>query len=266
MKIISWNTNHRRKVEAQIEFLLSRQPDVVALQEVTPTTWPLITVALASSSLLHLRTTVTGRTPRSGSRSYGVLIASAFPIIENDEISLRSPWQEKALSVLVETPRGPVEVHTAHIPPRSSHGWKKARVLEAVYRGLRKSAARPPILCGDFNCPQAELPSGEVVTWAQYLMPSGEVRLKRRIRERPADRWDRAERNILEGLQGFGFLDAYRWLHGYSTKGESWWTSNHVGRRFDHIYVSKGLKMVRCGYLAEVHSAGLSDHSQSKPP
>ena len=105
MRVISWNTNQRRaKAEAQIDFLLSRKSDVVAFQEVTRATRPLIIATLASSSLLYLRTTVTGRTPRSGARSYGVLIASAFPIIENAEISLRSPWREKALSVLVETP------------------------------------------------------------------------------------------------------------------------------------------------------------------
>ena len=262
VRIISWNTNRRRKAEAQIDFLLSRKPDVVALQEVTPTTLPLIRKALASSSLQYLRTTVTGRTPRSGSHSYGVLIASAFPIIENAGILLRSIWKEKALSVLVETPRGPVEVHTVHIPPGSSHGWVKVCVLEAVYSGLTKeSAQQPRILCGDFNCPQAELSSGEVVTWAQRLLPSGEIRPKRRVRGRPADRWDRAERNIVEGLRKFGFRDAYRSLHGYSTKGESWWTWNHIGRRFDHIYVSKDLKILCCDYLAEAHSWGLSDHS-----
>jgi endonuclease/exonuclease/phosphatase family metal-dependent hydrolase len=36
MRLISWNINARRDVEQQARALLSRNPDVVALQEATP--------------------------------------------------------------------------------------------------------------------------------------------------------------------------------------------------------------------------------------
>lgn len=60
-------------------------------------------------------------------RSYGVLIASRFPIHPIEAIT--PPWPEKALSVLLEAPNRAVDIHTVYIPPGSSNGWIKVEVF-----------------------------------------------------------------------------------------------------------------------------------------
>ena len=240
MNIVSWNTNRRRDVAAQVAFLRSRAADIVALQEVTAATAPQFTSALTD---LHydVRSTVNSDSSRSGPRAYGVLIASRFAMQDRDDTALTSPWPEKVLSVVLQTPQGPMEIHSAHVPPGSSNHWTKVEVLESIYRGLAVKAQRPRILCGDFNCPQAELPTGDVITWAQQISPAGVYRMRRLVRGGPGYRWDQAERNVLIGLSDFGLRDAYRTLHGYTTDAASWYVTRagqQVGRRFDHICVS----------------------------
>ena len=84
MNIVSWNTNRRRDVAAQVAFLRSRAADIVALQEVTAATAPQFTSALTD---LHydVRSTVNSDSSRSGPRAYGVLIASRFAMQDRDD-------------------------------------------------------------------------------------------------------------------------------------------------------------------------------------
>ena len=91
-------------------------------------------------------------------RTYGVLIASRYPLVDDPEVTLHAFWEEKALTTVCETPFGALEVHAVHVPPGSSHAWVKVEVLESVYRCLAQTGARPRILCGDFNTPQLECP------------------------------------------------------------------------------------------------------------
>ena len=77
------------------------------------------------------------------------------------------------MSALIITPTMNIELHNVHIPPGSSHGWIKVEMLEAVLAGLSRASSRSRLLCGDFNTPQLELPSGEIVTWAQWVRTSG---------------------------------------------------------------------------------------------
>ena len=266
MRVISWNTNRRRRmVSSQVEALLSRTPDIVALQEVTPGTVAMLTEGLRSGGLVHVRSTVEeGVTrPLTGPRAYGVLVASRYPL-EAHSSGVQAPWAEKAISAVVEMPLGPLDLHTVHVPPGSSHGWVKVEVLEAVYEHLARPVARPCLLSGDFNTPRAELPSGEVVTWAQRMDATGRVRARRVVRGGPADRWDAAERNILVGLAGFGLQDVFRSLHGYGVERASWVLRNRRGtfaRRFDHLFASAHLCPTRCEYLQEWREAGWSDHA-----
>jgi endonuclease/exonuclease/phosphatase family metal-dependent hydrolase len=184
---------------------------------VTPTTGPALERALRDGGLGQIRSTVRALAPNTlRPRTYGVLIASRYPLTDDPEVALHVPWEEKALTAVFEAPVGTLEVHTVHVPPGSSHAWVKVEVLESVYRCLARTGVRPRVLCGDFNTPQWELSSGEVVTWAQRLDASSVVRSMRRKRGGSASRWDAAERNILTGLAAFGFRDAFRSLHGYT--------------------------------------------------
>ncbi len=202
---------------------------------------------------------------RRGPRASGVLIASRYPLGDKPGISLSVPWEEKALSVLVVTPVGELALHNVHVPPGSSNGWVKVEVLEAVYAGLsEQTRRRHTVLCGDFNTPQCELSSGEIVTWAQEIDSSKRVRLKTRIRGGLGLRWDTAERNVLSGLQPFGFRDVFRSLHGYQVDACSWMLRRKGlvrGRRFDHVFASERVEPVSCIYLDAWREAGLSDHA-----
>jgi hypothetical protein len=60
-------------------------------------------------------------------------------------------------------------MHTTHIPPGVTNGWTKIEMLAGVYRELAHPSVIPRMLCGDFNTPQLELPTGEVMTWGQRI-------------------------------------------------------------------------------------------------
>ena len=52
MKLISWNVARRKgKANAQCEYLASLNPDIVALQEVTPSTIDLLSEGLSAFGL-----------------------------------------------------------------------------------------------------------------------------------------------------------------------------------------------------------------------
>src|SRR5262249_13879282 len=129
---------------------------------------------------------------------------------------------------------------------------------------------RRRILCGDFNTPRLELDDGRIVTWGQILSTSGEIRMGRKWKsppdqpERPPDRWDRAERAILEGLAEFDLPDVYRLLNGKAAGDYSWYwraKGKRIGRRFDHVFASRQLNPVMCQYVHEWRESGMSDHS-----
>ena len=266
VKLISWNTNHRtRQALDQAQAILRRAPDVVALQEIISSSVKVMTRALSSGGLPHVVTTVGEPSfDRRGPRAFGVLIASRYPLVEDATVRLPVPWGEKSVSAVITAPLAEFEVHTVHVPPGSSNGWVKIEVLEAVFVGLSRGADRPRLLCGDFNTPQHEFSSGEIVTWAQRIGTSGQVSLRTHFRGGSGLRWDAAERNILSGLQQFGMRDVYRGLHGYEIDASSWVLrrkGTSIGRRFDHIFASKELHAVRCTYLNEWREVGLSDHA-----
>ncbi|HMF98851.1 MAG TPA: endonuclease/exonuclease/phosphatase family protein [Vicinamibacterales bacterium] len=268
MKLISWNTNGRRSVEQQARVLLARLPDIVCLQEVTPRSVSGWIAALEAGGLRHVRATTSSAPSemRDGPHRYCVLIGSRYPFRDQANVSFPVPtWDEKVLSLLIDIPSGALAVHTVHVPNGSANGWAKAGVLEAVYAGVsRVCGGRHTVLCGDFNTPQCELPSGEVVTWAQDVSESGQVRLARRVLGGCAARWDAAERNILCGLQQTGLRDVFRSLHGYDVDACSWvvrWKGEIRRRRFDHIFASAGLKTTTCEYLTRWREDGLSDHA-----
>jgi len=259
LRIISWNTAHRKNCAAkQVEALLSRSPDLVTLQEVPCGMEDVFRRLLTAGGLKHAAFSNPPANPVS--RSYGVLIASCFPIDVLQSLSI--PWPEKVLSVVVSTEDHAVELHSAHVPNGSGNRWIKIETLEGLYAGLAKPSKAPRILTGDFNAPQLELPTGELVTWAQKVMPDGTVRTRHQFRGGSGIRWDEGERRVLSGLAEFGFRDAFRLLYGYGVSEYSWAMQRKdksIKRRFDHVLAS--IKPLECNYLHEWREAKLSDHS-----
>jgi exonuclease III len=220
VKVISWNVNKRREPAQQMRVLAERRPDIIALQEVRARSVAGWVQAFKAEGFHHVRATGASEVGR-GAHASGVLSASRHSLNEHACVSFPVPsWEEQVLSLLVDTPLGELTFHNVHVPNGSDNGWAKVEVLEAVYAGLAGlNWNRHTVLCGDFNTPQCELPSGQIVTWAQEIHDaSGGVRLVRRIAGGSGLRWDTAERNILSGLQVFGLRDAFRSLHGYEAE------------------------------------------------
>ncbi len=195
-----------------------------------------------------------------GPRRYGEIIASRWPIVPLPPSDFDVDWPERVLSVVVETPWGEIEVHTAHIPCGASHEWKKIRTLEGIFNRLARGAKRHRILCGDFNTPQEESPDGQVLTWAQYRRRNGEIATHKGW----GKRWDKGERDILQGLAGHDLPDVYRLLNGYKDRRAalSWcWRGKFPCRRFDHVFASGSLNAIECQYLHRLRENELSDHS-----
>jgi endonuclease/exonuclease/phosphatase family metal-dependent hydrolase len=239
----------------QAEALLSREPDIVCLQEVTHTSEPLWRDAVGIH-LPHIRSSLSGaeraREPRNR-RGYGVLIAARWPLRRIAQIP--APWPETTLSVAVKTPGGSIEIHGAHVP-NSRNGWIKVETLEAIYARLARRAVRPRVLCGDFNTPRSESGEGRIKTFARDQYG--------RLREERGVRWDRAELAPLVGLAPHGMVDVFRAVHGYGRKEISWgWPRfPRSGYRLDHVIASTSLRPTRCEYLHEFRlPVRLSDHA-----
>ncbi len=252
MRLISWNVQRRVRdgLHRQLEAVASQAPDLVALQEVTTSTGPLLKNLLPDLGLAHVAVSLDlvseARADRRRARS-GVLIASRWPFNLMRTRPPSVPWPERILSAVVSSPCGPLELHAAYIPnvatgPAVGRPWLKAETFEAIFARLARRSRRPRILCGDFNVPLAEQPDGTIV-------PFG----------RPGRHAD-AELAILRDLGRFDLGDVYRALHGYAVQEFSW-CGRVRGYRLDHIFASRSLNAAECRYLHEFRQARLSDHS-----
>jgi len=238
------------------------RPDIVALQEITARTLPLwresASNALAFAYFADSISRAPDPTLLRGPRRYGQIIATRLPLHVLPPDGFAIPWPERVLSVTIESSAGPVEAHTTHIPPGSSQGWKKVETLEGIHTRLARKHDGHRLLCGDFNLPRRESPNGEVFYWDTIHGKNGSLRRKR------AERWGIAERGVCEGLAGHDLADAYRALHPYGARVDTWIPSqgmNENPRRFDHLFASKSLGVVVCKYDHFPRETGLSDHS-----
>lgn len=273
MRLISWNVNGRvAGLREQSQALYQRFPDLVALQEVLPSTAARWREQLAHRGLPYsvdsfaLQSGPPGRTRR---RHYGQVLASHWPLSPLPPTAFPVPWPERVLSAMLESPWGAIELHTTGIPPGVSHGWLKVEMFEGIYACLARPTHCARLLCGDLNTPQAESADGRSTTWGQVITTNGSVRIWRTKRDPygridTGDRWDAAERSVLAGLAQFDLHDIFRALHGYGVQEWSWYwkgKGRRIGRRFDHVFASQRLHAVQCQYLHAYRETGLSDHS-----
>jgi exonuclease III len=246
VRLITWNVNRRVSVLAeQAVALAGREPDVVALQEVTARSWPLWRAALATiglDALCSLDEADPARQPISRRRA-GVVIA-ARALAPADPLAV--PWPESTLAAEVDG----VVVHTAHVP-NAANGWIKPDTLAALRAGLAAGSG-PRVLCGDLNTPRREKPDGTVISFARDTYE--------RLRPERGERWDAGELGVVPGLRELGFTDAFRAVHGYASKEPSWVWRHGGGWRLDHVFAS-GLEVEAAVYHHAWRDDGLSDHS-----
>ena len=254
--LISWNTAKRLKqIEGQIEFLHDQGADLVALQEVLPSTEAVFRSAFkhthpfqVSSFELALDSTLLTK-----KRMFGELLVSKFPIEPQSPDLVRIPWTERLLSAKVTIGIHDFILHTTHIPPGSSNGWIKVEMLNGIFDHLVENKNRiSQILCGDFNTPKLEDKTLGLVTFAQHIDKSGEVKTKKVFRGGDAKKWDKAERKFFKDLPQHGLSETFRKIHPDDFVAYSW-SFIRKGRefrnRFDHIFASKKFITKSCEYL-----------------
>jgi exonuclease III len=259
MRVITWNVARRSsRLAEQAAALAAREPDVVALQEITDRTLPLWRAVLARIGLPHVRSSLDDADPfraPAERRRTGVLLASSTAL-GDPSATLAVPWPETVVAAVASSAIGPVEVHCLHVP-NAANGWIKARTLQTVRAGLEMAPPTARVVCGDLNTPRRELETGAVISFARDS--------RGRLRPERGAAWDEAELAVVPGLRDLGYLDAFRSLHGYGSREPSWtWQriSGHGGGwRLDHLFTSAELEPVACRYHHSWRDEDLSDHS-----
>jgi endonuclease/exonuclease/phosphatase family metal-dependent hydrolase len=251
MKLLSWNVNGRVQaaLRSQLDKLLTRTADIVALQEVTPETYVAWCEGLMGEHYSVVSTADLLALPYPDptiERRYMNLIAARHPLALLPGLSFDTPDQariafpEKYVVTRVTVDGIAIDVHNAHLVPGSTQGIIKVHMFEAIRRRLDEPTTSPRILCGDFNTPRSE-DDTSVTKWA-----------------RNDPRWDRAERSVLEHPE---LRDVHRELR---QAGEPFPASHFTGgtpRRYDHIYAPRDLLPTACEYLSGWLDSGLSDHA-----
>ena len=265
MKIITWNLNSRTNEETlknQSSYLRLGEFDVITLQEVTLNSELFFKESFKDMFVLSSFDLVEDKSILVNKRKYGQLVISKEPIKFISDQCTEIPFPERLLSCFIEA--SGIEIHTTHVPPGSSNGVIKVEHFEGVFNYLSKRMEKTRILTGDFNSPKLELDTGEIITWGQKIGASGRPRISVNSKwkhECTGERWDLAERNIIENHKALGLQDAFRTKNGYEDTSGSWFTNMGQGRRYDHIFSSVNLSVNDAFYDHAPREEKLSDHS-----
>jgi len=281
MKIISWNVNGRVQDAArrQVQAILRRDPDFIALQEVRKSglaIWQQLLEARGFEMVntAHLLDKPYPAPPYPGyarttdhiQRTYSNLIASKLPLKELGGLEFvnrnerRLAFPEKYLGASTKVDGREIEIHNGHVPPGSSRGMLKVHAYEAVRRRVDERPRVPKLLCADLNAPFAEDEAGP--------LPSG---ASQRGVPAPADEWTRvqtarwvaAEAGLLEHPN---LRDAYRVVRKPGTRFPASHHTRSGGKRYDYVLASPGIEIHNCKYLTQwMNATGarkrLSDHA-----
>ncbi len=248
-RLLCWNVAGKMsRLVTQAAHVISEEPDLVCLQEVTARSAPQWTQLLGSAGLVHVA--VADAQPAiAAERSRPLLtLTAARTALEAVEVP-GVPWPERVLAVVTDG----AEIVNVHSPISPKPDLAKVRTHEAVHAHLAARAG-PRVVCGDLNTPRKEHPDGRVWTFARD-------RYGRLVPER-GERWDAAELALIRGLEPFGFRDAFRERHGAERREFSWeWPQWGGGYRLDHLIASADVKVDEVRYLHDWRRGGRSDHS-----
>jgi exodeoxyribonuclease-3 len=172
---------------------------------------------------------------------FGVLIIARSTISEGGFQKHFNYLPSRAVSALVKTPTGPVEIAAMYVPSRDASPEKvarKQRYLSGATAALSKGLPpRRTIFCGDLNI----LEPNHVPRYPFF------------------QEWEYA---FYEHILASGFQDAFR-LVAPTTCEYSWVGRTGDGYRYDHCFVSGDMEpmVVNCCYDHSPRLTGLSDHS-----
>lgn len=246
--------------------ITSREPDVVTLQEANDR----VAKRLAESGYEHQVYGRDGSYPaglRDHVPKHGALVASRWPLTPDIGWTAGACYPSLFARAVIETPIGPVDVVTAHIPNGSSNGWRKAQHCQILGRTLRAAAPGARILTGDFNEPREFLPDGRVLSFGAELRASGELALDGEVtkgteKTEGPHTWREWDRAVCELFQpGFhGLTHVIERAGGTMRPMPITHQTRAANRFFDHAFVSRGLG-VGYEYLHELRGPEGSDHS-----
>jgi len=253
INVLSWNVAGRRdQLAAQLERVLGQNPDVLALQELTASTYAPWCAGLLEAGYSVVSTVDLLSVPYpppikrknfnllAARHTVALLPGLSFPDAEQAAVA----FPEKYLATQVVCDGLVIEVHNAHLPPGSTRGIIKPHAFQAIRRRLDEATDQPQILCGDFNSPASEDEEG-VTTWG-HKHPSLRAM------------WDEAEQGVLQHPR---LRDVYRSLRTHGDEFEWSHRTRSGPKRYDHIYVSEELEPRSCRYWSEWVNEGLSDHA-----
>ena len=264
-RVTSWNTAKRLKqIDFQIEFLRKHDADIIALQEIIPSTETIFRDRLKDKYPYQVSSfeLASDLSLLKKKRMFGQLILSKFPIRPSDPSGIAVPWQERVLSCGITFGEHRIMLHTTHIPPGSSNGWVKIQMINGIVEHLLKQQNEyEQILCGDFNTPKFESPETGLVTFGQNINKNDKVTTKKSFRNGLGSDWDRGERSLFEKLPEHGILETFR-IHNPNDYTSSSWQFSRKGKkftnRFDHMFASETLECLNCNYVET--AVEMSDH------
>jgi exonuclease III len=277
VRVLSWNVNGRvgAALTKQLDAVLSQEPDVVALQEVTVGSYPGWSSGLmqANFSLVSTIDLVTAPYPPPPypmppfpkaakrqdqiARKYLNVLASRDPIAPLPGLSFTDPdearfaFPEKYVAARTSIGGLELEVHNAHLPPGVSRGVVKAHAYEAIRRRIDAANGHARILCGDLNAPWTENDDGPIVArggpWSDEVVT----------------RWFEAESSVVRHPH---LRDVYRDVHERNTVFPASHLTGGTPRRYDYIFASPELTTMTCEYREtwlkrDVVGNRLSDHA-----
>ena len=133
-----------------------------------------------------------------------------------------------------------------------------------MFNYLSNRVGKIKILTGDFNSPKLEFETGKKVTWGQKIGASGKPRISVNSKWKhqcSGERWDIAERNIIQNHKALGLQDAFRGKNGYKDISGSLFSSQGKGRRYDHVFPSESITVNNAYHNHEPRERRLSDRS-----
>ncbi len=225
MKIASWNVNSLRvRLPQLLEWLATRQPDIVALQEtkLTDDQFPVEALRQAGYHAVY-----------SGQKTYnGVALLSRAP--SDGDVITELPGLDDPQRRVLGARFGDLYVLDLYVPNGQEVGSEKylykLEWLEKLQAFLTAQLERFPrlVVLGDFNIAPDERDVHDPKAWENSVLFSP------------------PERQAFQQLLATGLHDSFR-LFEQAEKSYSWWDyrmnafRRNIGLRIDHILISTAL-------------------------
>lgn len=224
MKIATWNVNSLKvRLPHLLDWLASRQPDVVCLQETKLEDANFPQAALEEAGY---------RCAASGQKTYNGVAILARGALADIQVGI-SGFEDAQKRVVAASVDG-VRVVCAYVPNGQSVGSEKyeykLKWLAALANWLRQELQRAPrlVLLGDYNIAPEDRDVHDPKLWEGQVLVS------------------EPERDAFRRLLALGLQDSFR-LFPQAEKSFTWWDyrmnafKRNLGLRIDHIMVSPEL-------------------------